>query len=124
MPTLRRLCNWPACGDVALPGRDRCADHAKKREAYRRSSKDDNRPSASARGYDVKWRRIRAMYLRRHPECAECGRPAEEVDHITPLARGGTHQWENLQALCKSCHSKKTISENRGEGGKIASRAS
>jgi hypothetical protein len=36
---------------------------------------------------------------------------ATEVDHIQPLSRGGGHEWENLQALCKSCHSKKTARE-------------
>jgi 5-methylcytosine-specific restriction endonuclease McrA len=63
-------------------------------------------------------RKLRAMFLRRHPLCADPfemhgGRPvvATEVDHIQPLSRGGGHEWENLQALCKSCHSKKTARE-------------
>ena len=38
-------------------------------------------------------------------------RVATEVDHIQPLSRGGGHEWDNLQALCKSCHSKKTARE-------------
>ncbi len=59
------------------------------------------------------------MFLRHNPVCLKCERRAEEVDHIIPLARGGTNKWENLQSLCKSCHSKKTIRENRGESGRI-----
>ena len=35
--------------------------------------------------------------------------PAEEVHHILPLADGGTHDDDNLMALCESCHSKITI---------------
>jgi 5-methylcytosine-specific restriction protein A len=31
---------------------------------------------------------------------------AEEVHHIKPLAQGGTHDDENLMALCKPCHSR------------------
>lgn len=32
---------------------------------------------------------------------------APELDHVTPLAAGGTHTWGNVQATCRSCnHSK------------------
>ncbi len=124
MPTLRKLCNHPGCSNDAITRHDFCAAHKAAREASRQKRKDRGRASAAARGYDAKWRRVRAMYLRRHPVCVgdDCGRPAEEVDHILPLADGGTHKWENLQALCKSCHSKKTIRDNRGKAGKIKKR--
>ncbi|WP_432760661.1 HNH endonuclease [Neisseria subflava] len=36
-----------------------------------------------------------------------------ECDHIVPLADGGEDDVENLQTLCKECHSKKSVSENR-----------
>ena len=32
-----------------------------------------------------------------------------EVDHIKPLYKGGTNEINNLQALCRNCHGKKTI---------------
>lgn len=53
------------------------------------------------------------MVLAREPLCAECKQggmvvAASEVDHIIPLADGGTNDPENLQALCKACHSRKT----------------
>ena len=32
-----------------------------------------------------------------------------EIDHITPLYKGGTNNIINLQALCPNCHRKKTI---------------
>lgn len=35
------------------------------------------------------------------------------VDHIVPRCEGGTNNAENLQALCISCHMKKTKYENR-----------
>jgi 5-methylcytosine-specific restriction protein A len=35
-----------------------------------------------------------------------------EVDHITPLAKGGTDEDDNLQLLCLACHEKKTRIEN------------
>ena len=34
-----------------------------------------------------------------------------EIDHILPLATGGTNFRDNLQALCKSCHNQKTSNE-------------
>ena len=34
--------------------------------------------------------------------------PAQEVHHILPLSRGGTHDDSNLMALCKPCHSEIT----------------
>ena len=57
------------------------------------------------------------MFLRAHPLCEDCraaGRAqvAEEVHHIVPLRDGGTHEWSNLMALCKTHHSRRT---QRGE---------
>ena len=71
------------------------------------------RGTAAQRGYDARWRRVRAWYLKRHPLCLDCqgeGRvaPATEVHHIVALRDGGTHEETNLTALCKSCHSRRT----------------
>ena len=102
-----RPCSKPGC-----PHRQPCPVHGGQRPP--RERRPDSRPSASERGYDRKWRRIRAQYLRLHPRCVVCGEPATEVDHIVPLADGGTNKHGNLQALCKSHHSQKT---NRFDGG-------
>lgn len=40
-----------------------------------------------------------------------CTYPANEVDHILNLARGGTDSADNLQALCKWHHRQKTNME-------------
>jgi 5-methylcytosine-specific restriction protein A len=99
-------------------GSDRyCPEHA----AQRQAEYDARRGSAASRGYGRKWRKIRLMYLRRHPLCedpygvhAEHGEtvPATEVDHQTPLREGGSHRVDNLQALCRACHSRKTAIED------------
>ena len=34
-----------------------------------------------------------------------------QIDHIVPLATGGTNDSDNLQALCKKCHFDKTKTE-------------
>ena len=35
-----------------------------------------------------------------------------EIDHNIPLFKGGTNELNNLQALCRNCHGKKTIIDN------------
>lgn len=45
--------------------------------------------------------------------CQKCGKPGHEVDHITPISQGGTHNLENLRVLCHQCHKKKTTQETR-----------
>jgi 5-methylcytosine-specific restriction enzyme A len=101
-------CSHPGCPALAVR-RGRCEVHARQAEAEYRKRNPDTRPSAAQRGYDAKWRRIRAAYLRAHPACVLCGGTDNlEVDHIIPLAQGGTNKWSNLQVLCKSHHSQKT----------------
>lgn len=57
------------------------------------------------------------MVLREEPLCQTCGDPASEVDHIVSRERGGEDTRENLQGLCKPCHSRKTVEVDRGFGG-------
>jgi 5-methylcytosine-specific restriction protein A len=103
------------CKDRTCSGRATergyCATHAALHPVPKQV---DNRPSASQRGYDAQWRRIRAQFLKYFPQCCQCAAKATEVDHIKPLASGGSNKWENLQPLCKPCHSRKTV---RYDGG-------
>ena len=66
--------------------------------------------------YRPMWAKTSRAFLSEHPFCAICGAFAEATDHIVPRARGGTDEWDNLQALCWSCHSRKTRTESNGEG--------
>ncbi|AKX52025.1 hypothetical protein AKN92_11480 [Thiopseudomonas alkaliphila] len=65
------------------------------------------------------WRKLREQIILRDKQiCQHCGLLAlePEVDHIVPLAAGGTDAPGNLQVLCKSpCHADKTARESRGD---------
>ena len=83
----------------------------------------DARPTSTARGYDRNWRKTRLAYLQTQPLCEACLRwgrvtPAYDVDHVTPLSMGGARlDFDNLRALCRRCHNKKTHGRG-GETGK------
>ena len=87
----------------------------------------DNRASASNRGYDARWRAARASYLQAHPICAECARhggteAATVVDHIRPHKGNDILFWDdsNWQALCARCHNRKTAKEPRSTETRFA----
>ncbi len=84
------------------------------------SQYDVDRGSACSRGYDRRWRRYRAVYLRQHPLCVMCGEVATEVDHVVPVVDGQSDQnfWmdTNHQALCGRCHRGKTALERSSMG--------
>jgi 5-methylcytosine-specific restriction endonuclease McrA len=73
------------------------------REARRRARK------AAAPTNDLtaaQWREIKAHYGHR---CVYCGRQQQRLsmDHITPLAKGGSHTASNIVPACRSCNSRK-----------------
>lgn len=123
MPTkAKRGCSYPGCTALVATG-SRCPQHQRQADQQRNQQIDAKRGTPAQRGYDSRWRRIRMMQLRQHPLCVECARqgltvPATDVDHIQPLAEGGTHAFDNLQSLCHSCHSKKTAAQSLGWQGR------
>lgn len=111
-------CAHPGCPNLT---HDRfCSDHAKQeRKRY-----DRERGTAAQRGYGSRWRKYRKWFLTQNPLCVKCKEegkltPATDVDHIQAV-KGPNDPlfWEpsNHQALCHSCHSRKTVKENGGWG--------
>jgi 5-methylcytosine-specific restriction enzyme A len=109
MPTAPlKPCTTPRCPNRTARG-GACPEH-------RRQADRTTKGAQPWRAYGGAWPHIRRGHLLDHPLCARCGQLATEVDHITPLRLGGTHAADNLQSLCKPCHSSKTAREN-GWGG-------
>lgn len=53
------------------------------------------------------------IYIRDNKACLICKKKATDfdIDHIRPLANGGTNDLNNLQVLCKTCHREKCEAE-------------
>lgn len=49
----------------------------------------------------------RAVFARDGYRCQYCGAQAENIDHVVPRSRGGTHTWDNVVASCRRCNSGK-----------------
>ena len=103
-------CKHPGCPE--LTSGSYCDKH---------SSLDINkRKSAEERGYDSRWRTVSKRFLKANPLCFHCLKEskvvkATVVDHITPHRGNKALFWDerNWQSLCKRCHDRKTMTEDR-----------
>jgi len=58
------------------------------------------------------WSKTRARILERDEhQCYLCSNAADQVDHVVPVHKGGTHDDANLAAICVPCHKAKTQRE-------------
>lgn len=112
----KKPCAHPTCPELIEKGQSYCTQHRK--EKYKQQDRD--RKTAAQRGYNSRWQRYRKMFLRRNPLCVHCQEkeritPATEVDHIKPVSGADDpmfYEPGNHQALCKGCHSRKTMRES------------
>lgn len=111
-----RLCAQAGCPDFAVI-KGRCRQH--QTAEYRRIER--TRGTATQRGYDADWRRVREQALHRdRRQCVLCRaaghiRVATEVDHIVPLEQDRTLRLvlSNLRSLCADCHTQRHAGERR-----------
>lgn len=92
---------------------DRAYDHGRRK-------KDPRLKRAKAFRSSSQWQQIRAIQLRRRPNCEHCRArglivPAAQVDHIQPLHLRPDlgARIDNLQSLCTACHAAKSASERK-----------
>jgi 5-methylcytosine-specific restriction endonuclease McrA len=110
---------WPTCFCGAqCPGRDRsfcsmaCSALAIGKLKRVRAD-DDHRTQRHERertapGLSQAARnRLLARWIRQCRQCLYCKAPATTIDHVVPLARGGTNFEGNLAPACKPCNSSK-----------------
>ena len=117
----KRPCRYNGCPNLTDDSSGYCDTHKSKADktynCFLRGYKNSER-------YGYQWRKLRCLFLTNNPLCEMCKREgrytdATEVHHIKPLSEGGTNDFENLMPLCKSCHSRITLTtENlqRGRG--------
>ncbi len=104
MPRLT-VCSHPGCPELIPIKVGKCDEHA---------PPPWQRPSRHTLERPGDWKRRRAKVMRRDGGlCVRCGRQGSHVDHIIPVARGGSWGMENLQTLCRECHSFKTKQDRR-----------
>ncbi|WP_366923858.1 HNH endonuclease [Metallumcola ferriviriculae] len=106
----KKPCKHPGC--PLLADETYCEFHVRLHQG--------DRPSARERGYGNRWRKASKRFLKVNPLCKYCEKegkltPATVVDHIQPHRGDKTLFWDenNWQPLCKKCHDRKTMTEDR-----------
>lgn len=102
-----RPCSAPSCSAI-VHGRDRyCPEHKHlETRRHRRYEERTGRPSASERGYDADFARVRQQVLeRRGRRCQRCGGVGDIVHHVIALKQGGARlDPANMLVVCPACH--------------------
>lgn len=109
----KKPCAYPDCPE--LTHGYYCDKHKKQMDAdYNKNRRD----KVSQKFYQSSaWQNLKKLKLATNPLCEECQRngklvPAKMVDHIVPIKQGGEPlAINNLQSLCWSCHSRKSVKE-------------
>lgn len=106
----KKPCRYPGCPNLTESAY--CEEHSYLYQT--------ERAGASERGYNGRWRKARRRYLKEHPLCVRCRErgklvKATVVDHMIPHRGNEELYWDesNWQALCKNCHDRKTMTEDR-----------
>ena len=85
-----RQCAQPGCPELSASGA--CPRHRR-----------DGRKGA----YGGEWPTFSAQWLRLHPTCVRCGKPATLTDHVKMVNAGGRIMGNRYQSMCQGCHNKR-----------------
>ncbi|MGN7135815.1 HNH endonuclease [Streptomyces pseudogriseolus] len=111
MPRAASICLVQGCVKRTVRS-GRCVEHAPVERPWARRSARNSASGTERRAWD---RHIRPRALARDGfACTRCGaRERLEVDHVLPIAQGGTWTLENAQTLCHDCHKGKSTDDRR-----------
>jgi 5-methylcytosine-specific restriction enzyme A len=114
----RKYCKSFPCPNIAISGGSYCADH----QPAKVQNSDHHDPFYS----NIRWQKFRNWYLSAHPLCEHCGQEgrvteATVVDHVVEIKDGGERFNDaNSQALCRTCHARKTrATKNRRKSNRL-----
>ena len=113
---LKRRCKHPTCNELVSVTDKYCDKHKTTREQqYNYNRRRYDREYLNFYN-SARWRRLREQILmQNHYICVRCGRQAEMVDHIVPTKVDWNRRLDpsNMQAMCWSCHNRKTEEDNK-----------
>ena len=124
----KKSCNQVGCPELIEAGKRYCEKHKKQRHAnYNKYGRDKQ----TAKLYDDRWRKASKRFLTVNPLCVKCKEEGKEegkvrratvTDHVVPHKGDPLLFWDesNWQALCKSCHDRKTVKSDGGFGNQLA----
>ena len=87
--------------------RDYAKRYRQEKPEIKRISEASRRAAARRSTGHFTMRDVEALYAAQFGECVYCATDlseAFEIDHIVPLARGGSNGPENIQLLCRRCN--------------------
>ena len=124
MPTIpsKTKCETLGCKNPKSKYNRFCLEHGGRDTQYFKDKPKSDRYLAGQDKYQsILWQRTRQVQLSRQPLCQSClisgiVKQAEHVDHVFPWQQIGEYAFiDNLfQSLCQSCHSSKTMLEQKG----------
>ena len=59
--------------------------------------------------WDIPLRVRQRLMVRDGGRCRYCGNPADAIDHVVPIALGGSNRVRNLVMSCTGCNSRKGV---------------
>lgn len=78
--------------------------------SYNTISNNKKKPKATKRNVTESTKKLVAS--NQQWKCIHCKNLLDatyEIDHCIPLYKGGTNEIDNLNAMCRNCHGKKTL---------------